>query len=237
VPEWFERFEPFSLVHGLTVVVASFVWLLLIRTGLGKRGTPAEPRWRLLLSGLLLSGWLLANGVQLLPAYYVAADNLPLHPCDLVGLLVPYAIWSRRRLAQAVLYFWGIGLSLQAVITPDLRDGPAHVWFWTFWIPHASIIGAAVYVLVVERFVPDWTDCLRAYALALLYVAVILPFDLLSGFNYGFLGPGSPKRASLLDLLGPWPWRVGVIIALAAAGFVFLQLPWALRGRRDRGRA
>lgn len=237
MPEWTERFEPFSFLHGSTVAVAGCVWFLLIRTGLRQRGMPTEARWRALLAGLLLAGWLLANGVQLLPAYYVAAENLPLHPCDLVGLLVPYAIWSRRRLALAVLYFWGIGLSLQAVITPDLRDGPAQVWFWTFWIPHASIIGAAVYVLVVEGFVPEWADCLRAYALALLYVAVILPFDLLSGFNYGFLGPGSPARPSLLDLLGPWPWRVGVIVSLAAIGFSLLQLPWSLHELRSRGRA
>jgi hypothetical integral membrane protein (TIGR02206 family) len=233
VPDWIEHFEPFSAVHAATVVLSALLWLLLTRTALRLRGGAREGAWRRGLAGVLLGVWLAVNCPQLLPAYYVASENLPLHPCDLVGLLAPYAIWTRRRLAYAVLYFWGIGFTLQAILTPELSDGPGSPWFWAFWLPHAAIFGAAVYIVVVEGFVPTWRDCLRAYQVALLYLALLVPFNLATGFNYGYLGRANPRTASLLDLFGPWPWRLIVLAALTALGFVLLQLPWALRARRD----
>ena len=49
------------------------------------------------------------------------------------------------------------------------------------------------------------------------YLALILPFDLLTGFNYGYVGPAKPLNASLLDWLGPWPWRIGAMMAFPPA--------------------
>ena len=120
---------------------------------------------------------------------------------------------------------------VQAIATPDLHHGPASIAFWMFWIPHANITGAAVYALVVEGFRPRWRECAQAYALALLYLALILPFDLLSGFNYGYVGPVTLPQPTLLDLLGPWPWRIGAMMAAALAGFILLQLPWVMASR------
>jgi hypothetical integral membrane protein (TIGR02206 family) len=117
---------------------------------------------------------------------HVASENLPLQICDIAGILAPLALWRRTRLLLGVLYFWGLGFSVQAIATPDLAHGPASVAFWMFWIPHANITGAACYALAVEGFRPGWRECAQAYALAL-YLALILPFDLLTGFNYDYV--------------------------------------------------
>jgi hypothetical integral membrane protein (TIGR02206 family) len=220
------RFDTFSALHALTVVAFVLFWLVLISIGRRARGTGMEHAWRAVLCGAILATWVFANGVQLLPPYLVVAQNLPLHPCDIAGLLAPWALWRRSRLLLATLYFWGVGFSMQAILTPDISDGPASLGFWTFWLPHANLSGAACYALVVEKFRPDWRDCAVAYGLALLYLALILPFDLLTGFNYGYVGPEVPLQPTLLDHLGPWPWRIGAIMALAALGFVLLTLPW-----------
>ena len=81
-----------------------------------------------------------------------------------------------------------------------------------------------------------WRECAQAYALALLYLALILPFDLLTGFNYGYVGPVTLPQPTLLDLLGPWPWRIGAMMAAALAGFILLQLPWVMASRRADNR-
>ena len=49
--------------------------------------------------------------------------------------------------------------------------------------------------------------------------------------NYGFLG-NRPGNDTLLGFLGPWPWRVGIMLALTIIGFTVLMLPW-WHGRRQ----
>jgi hypothetical integral membrane protein (TIGR02206 family) len=105
----------------------------------------------------------------------------------------------------------------------------ANLEFWTFWIPHANLTGAAVYIVMVEGFRPGWADCARIYAITVLYLLLILPFDLLTGFNYGYVGPDMPSQPPIMEHLGPWPWRVLVMTLLAAMAFVLLQLPWRKR--------
>jgi hypothetical integral membrane protein (TIGR02206 family) len=227
MPEWAGEFHAFSVLHAVTVALFGGLWALLILIGLRARNRQWETRWRVLFGGFLLLCWLFANVVQLFPGRFVAGVNLPLQACDIAGILAPFALWSRQRVLLSILYFWGVGFSIQAILTPELVSGPAQVDFWTFWVPHANLTGAGCYILLVERFRPRWHDCLQSYALAVLYLALILPFDLLSGFNYGYVGPVTPSQRTILDLLGPWPWRVGSMMALAALGFALLQWPWS----------
>ncbi len=67
-------------------------------------------------------------------------------------------------------------------------------------------------------FRPDWGDLRRAYAVSALYVAVIVPVDLLFGANYRFIGnpPLGAKILPFVDALGPWPLRAVNIIVLGA---------------------
>jgi hypothetical integral membrane protein (TIGR02206 family) len=50
------------------------------------------------------------------------------------------------------------------------------------------------------------------------------------GTNYGFLAH-KPERASLMDVLGPWPWYIGSLIVLAVAFYAILDLPFMIRRR------
>lgn len=229
MPDWALHFHNFSWLHGATVLGFAVLWLLAIAAGRAFAGTRLDEHWRATLCGAVALAWLIANAAQLTPGYFVAASNLPLQACDLAGVLAPLALWRRTRLLFGVLYFWGIGFSVQAILTPDLAEGPARAEFWMFWVPHANLTGAACYALAVERFRPGWRECLQAYGLAVLYLALILPFDLVTGFNYGYVGPETPAQPTLLDMLGPWPWRIGSMMLVAFAGFVVLLAPWLPR--------
>jgi hypothetical integral membrane protein (TIGR02206 family) len=156
------------------------------------------------------------------------AVGLPLHICDLNGLIAPLALLTRNRWLRAVVYFWTFALTTQAFVQPNLVLGPATAVFWLFWGQHTIIIACAVYDLAVLGFRPDWRDLWRVYVVSAIYLAMVIPVNLLLGSNYAFIGnpPPPEKIPPFVDALGPWPERALVIVALAAAGFALLALPW-----------
>ena len=223
------RFEAFSALHLATVLCFAGLWWLLIVVGLRLRDQPLRTSWRNALSAWVLGSWVLANAVQFLPEYFEADVVLPLQVCDIVGLLAAWVVWRPGGTPATLVHFWGLGFSMQAVLTPDISQGPGGISFWTFWVPHANLLGAACYSLAVDGFRPRWRDAVVAFGWSLVYLAVLLPFDLVTGFNYGYVGPGKPTTPSLLDVLGPWPWRLLSMAAVTASVFALLAAPWALR--------
>ena len=88
----------------------------------------------------------------------------------------------------------------------------------------------AVYDLAVNRFRPTWRHYAIACAASAAYVAVVLPINLMLGANYGFVGKSKPLNPSIIDVLGPWPERLLIIVPLAALAMALVMLPWvALR--------
>jgi hypothetical integral membrane protein (TIGR02206 family) len=151
--------------------------------------------------------------------------------CDLAALTAPLALTTSRRLPRALLYFWGLGLSSQGFVTPDLQDGPARVQFWVFWLNHFVVVGSAIYDLAGRGYRPTWRDYRWSVAAGVAYLAIVLPLDVALKLNYGYVGPALPGQPTIVDVLGPWPWRVVVICALTAAFMALIVAPWHL-GRR-----
>lgn len=226
-----QTFQPFSLTHA--AVLAGFVALTTVAVMLRRRwrDTPRAQRLDRSLAALAFPACLAVNTWPLLPGHFDWGWSLPLHVCDVATLCVPFALATHHRPVRALLYFWGLGLSTQGFITPDLRDGPAKLGFWMFWLAHYSVVGGAIYDVAGRGFRPTWTDYRTSLVAGLAYVALVLVIDVRLGVNYGYVGPGKPGQPSIVDALGPWPWRVGVMIVLGAAATALLMLPWEIAWR------
>jgi hypothetical integral membrane protein (TIGR02206 family) len=156
------------------------------------------------------------------------ATGLPLHICDLNGVIAPLALLTLNRWLRATLYFWTFTLTIQAYLQPTLTFGPAYIVFWWFWGAHTIIVTCAVYDLVVLGFRPAWRDLGRAYLVSAAYLAAVVPVNLRLAANYGYIGnpPAGVKIPPFVAALGPWPLRAIIIVALAAAAFALVELPW-----------
>jgi hypothetical integral membrane protein (TIGR02206 family) len=139
-----------------------------------------------------------------------------------------------RRWARATLYFWTAALTLQAFIQPALTLGPASLVFWAFWIAHTIITACAVYDIVVRGFRPDWGDLGRALIVSAVYIAIVVPINHWLGADYGFIGNPAVESEvpPFILMLGPWPQRAIILVAMAAVGFVVVLLPWRIPSRR-----
>jgi hypothetical integral membrane protein (TIGR02206 family) len=168
----------------------------------------------------------------LLPGQWNPRTSLPLQLCDLAWMAAAYALWSRRRWAFALTYYWGLTLTSQAFLTPTLdgRDFP-HLDYVMFWGLHLLVVWAAIYLTWGLGLRPDWRGYAIAVAATVGWGLAMLVFNDLAGTNYGFV-TAKPPGGSLLDVLGDWPWYLLSELALGSAVWALLTWPWVLRNRR-----
>ncbi|MGZ5378069.1 MAG: YwaF family protein [Mycobacterium sp.] len=156
--------------------------------------------------------------------------SVPLHLTDLATMMTAYAMWSQRQWAYVLTYYWGLVLSMQALISPVLT-GPdfPHYQFLGFWAIHLLVVWAAIYLTWGRGLRPGWGSYRFVVTVTLIWAAVTMTFNSIAGSNYGFLNakPGTP---SLLDVMGPWPWYVLVGAVLVAGIWAAMTWPWE-RGR------
>ena len=158
-------------------------------------------------------------------------DMMPLHLCDLALFACAIACLGRNQRIFEIAYFWGLAGTLHGLITPDLEHAFPAREFWFFFLGHGGIIGSVLFMVAGMRMRPQRGSVFRVFFTTLVYGAVAAIFNLLFDTNYGYIC-AKPVSASLLDLMGPWPWY---ILSLAVAGiisFLILYLPWALADQR-----
>jgi hypothetical integral membrane protein (TIGR02206 family) len=191
-----------------------------------------EHRFRRSLGWTFLAIWIAAQTYGFMPGEFTWAHMLPLHLCDLAAVTACITMIQREpaRWLRAFLYFAGIGLCAQAFITPTLREGPGDPQFWCFWSGHFIILGSALYDLCVRRWRPTWRDWRIAVVISLGYVIAMFALDLTFGWNYAYVGRTS-EPGTLIEVLGPWPGRALIVIALALVAYVALMLPWMWKRR------
>jgi len=234
-----DSFAPFTLLHVLAAGFFLASVAVVLALGLRWRGTPRERTLRLALGWSIIATQLFSIAWFLMPARYDPAISFPLQICDLMPWVGAIALLRGSRWAVATAYFLGLGLTTQAFFSPTVPVGPSYVRFWVFWIVHAQILGCGLYPILVHRA----RQGLREYSLAttflLAYAGIILPFNIASGLNYGFIGPSKPDVPTLIDALGPWPQRLLPMFAAAQTMMALLLLPrviGAIRGRAVHSR-
>ncbi len=223
-------FHPFSAAHALTVLVCVAVGAAIITLGTRWKHSPKERAVAHAFAGFALGVNLWSVVFWALPAQWDIRESLPIQLCDLASLLVPAALLTDRRILRSLVFYWGLGLSTQAFITPTVRTGVDSEHFWLFWLVHFVIVGGALYDFIVRGYRPTWADFRKVVAISIAYVAVVVTLNIRLDANYGYVGNTLPQNRTIVDALGPWPWRIGVMGAIVIPVLAVLTLLG--RGRR-----
>lgn len=223
-----ETFRPFSLLHGATLLgIAILIGLAVFaarRRGPLRIASPLER----CVGWAYLAAWVTTYGYFFTSSLHEPAKTLPLHLCHLTAAAAALLLITRRAFLRPIVYFWGLALCTQALVTPSLSEGPALFPFWFFWSTHGMIVGVALYDVFALGYRPNLRDYGIACAAAAGYFAIVLPLDVAFGWNYGFVGPDKPEVRTIVDALGAWPERLGLIVALVAGAMAILLLPWKI---------
>ncbi len=156
---------------------------------------------------------------------------LPLHLCSVLVWTSAYMMVTKNYAIYEFLYFLGIGGATQALLTPDAGIfGFPHFRAFQTMISHGTIVTAAIYMTVIEGYRPTWRSLLRVAVWGNLYMAFIGLVNWAIGSNYMFIAH-KPETASLIDMLGPWPWYILSLEAIALVMCLLLYLPFAIKDR------
>lgn len=227
-----DAFHAFSAGHAAVLAAFALLTAVACAAGVRGRGSTTLRRAERVAGVLTLAVWITATIYWLHPANFDIEVSLPIHMCDMTGLLAPLVLLTGRRAFRSLLYFWGLGLSIHGILTPILDHGPGHVTFWLYWAMHSSIIGTAIYDVVARRFRPTGRDSLFAIGACVIWMLVVLAVNLSLGVNYGYIGNVTPKRPTVIDQLGPWPGRLFKMIVAVVALFWVMGLMGRI-GRRQ----
>ncbi|MEO8135869.1 MAG: TIGR02206 family membrane protein [Betaproteobacteria bacterium] len=226
VPQ-FTLFGPLHWTMLGAIFVAAAWWVTWARThpSLVRRRHVEE---MLAYANLVL--WIVIRLYLVTPEQFRWSIWVPLGMCDIMSLLASIKLLNpHNRWLSIALYFGGVGLCTNALITPDLKEGPRQFEFWAFWLRHAAILVVAIYDLAVLRFRPNWDDWRRACAAGFAYIVLVSAINVPFRANFGFMGDSLPGNPSVLDFLGPWPLRLVWVIVIVGALWAVMMVPWQAR--------
>lgn len=218
----FHSFGPGHLeVLGLTLTVA--VLLLIGR----KHFTGRFDRWT---RSVLALNLLLGGGAGWVVAWLQGYPVIPLNLCDLALLAAVWALLSLQPWACILVYFWGLGGSVHALLTPDLATPFPGFWWFQFFLTHAGIVLSAVYLTATNRVQPTVRSVIWIWLITNGYMAIVVFINWRYGTNFGYLAE-KPAHPSLLDYLGPWPYYLLAIEAIGTVSLLILYAPFAVARR------
>ena len=226
------EFTPYGASHlGALLVLLAGVVVLVVA---GRRLRDRDPGDRLgkALAVALLATTLPLQVLYFTPDFWNPDKTLPIQLCDLASLVSAYALWTHRWWAVGLTYYWGLFLTTQAILTPDLDSGFPDPIFLLFWGMHIGTVWAAAYLTWGRGVTPAWRTYRFAVAATATWAVAVFALNVELGTNYGFLNR-KPGTATALDLLGPWPWYVVAEIAVVAGVWALATWPWT-QSRRGR---
>ena len=222
------EFQPYGLPHltviSLTVVLPFVLAAIVWRT--------KSPRVEKVIIGVLSAVLVLNYVVYLIfirsRGTAVWQHMLPMQLCDWGMVVVIVAMWTGNQRWFEVAYFWGIGGTLQAVLTPNLPFGFPDWRFISFFTSHCGIIIGVVFLMLTRRYRPYPMSIVRVFLWSEFYFVVTFVTDKLTDFNYGFL-LHKPEAFSILSFLSDsWPLYLLQLHGVALLFFLGLYAPFAV---------
>ncbi|MBO0813094.1 MAG: TIGR02206 family membrane protein [Microlunatus sp.] len=217
--------------HWTMLVLTAVGSVVLVVAGRRVRGSPAAVTLSKVF-GMTMFVIALARLLQLfLPGNFRIDQSIPLQLSDLLRFIGSYALWSRRFWATSLVYYWGLTFNIQSIITPNLYYGRYPIVdFTAYWSLHILVMWAAIFLTWGLGIRPTWRSYRIAIIGTLVWAAVTFTFNVLAGTNYGFLN-AKPSSASLLSVMGPWPFYL--LSAFVAMFVIWALITWPWTARRS----
>ena len=227
-----DRFAIFTTMHWMPIVLV-LLFMIFVSNYAKDKTFEKQRRIGTILALIPLILLILRRLVLVLKGINLTADELPFHLCNILSIVMPYFMWKVDRHWLAISYFLLGAGTIQAIISPDLLDGPRYFEYYAYFISHTVLVGLAYYIIVVYNIRPTIRDLFGAFLVANVFLIFSIIVNYFLGTNF-FYSMHKPDGFSPLDYFGPWPWYLLVCELLALLLFFIAYLPvlWLNKGEQ-----
>jgi len=179
----------------------------------------------LLASRISLDIWYITTGT------WNIHTSLPFELCSIASIACAIMLLTRNRFLFETFYFIGIAGAIQAIVTPDLLFGFPQFRFIQFFTDHFLLILAPLIMIWLYNYTITKWSIMKAFITINVIAIFVFIINTLTDANYMFLIQ-KPTSASLLDVLGPYPYYLLALEVIAIVIFIILSLPFTYRSKQ-----
>jgi len=231
-----DSFEAFTMEHFLPIIVGVFFAWTCVVIANRLLDTKQQTLLGTFLASLPFFCIIGRMTYLLLDGSFDVALDMPFFMCRFMALVLPFVIYTRNRFMLGILYFWVLAGTINAVITPDLLFNFGHWEYIVYFVYHLGLIIAMIYATLVFKFEITWRDYWNAVLGVIVFTVFSAAVNFMLKANYNYLSE-KPEVASILDVMGPWPWYIGVVYVLMFFLFFIAFLPFLFKQRRLKNKA
>ena len=165
-------FQPYGWPHLTVIFLTLSLPFVLAAVVHRTKSTRLERAIVVLLSAVLVANYIAYLIFVRSHGIVTWQQMLPLQLCDWGMVVVIVALWTGSQRWFEVAYFWGIGGTLQAVLTPNLRFGFPDLRFISFFTSHSGIIIGVVFLMLTHKYRPYPMSILRTFLWSEFYFVV-----------------------------------------------------------------
>jgi hypothetical integral membrane protein (TIGR02206 family) len=216
-------FTPFSIQHLLVLLFfISFGAILILFTQKQKKNN--QTKIGNILAFSISFTVILGTILNISKDDFNYQEDLPLHLCSFLALIIPILSITRKFLYFEIFFFLILAGTLQSLITPD-EYNYLNFPFFRYWFVHAGLVIFMIFAVFIYKMRPT----IRSVGISFLgmqaYMLFMFVLNYFLGSNY-FYTNRKPNVATLLDLFGDWPQYIFMVELLIVPYFLLLYMPF-----------
>ncbi len=211
-------------------ILGSVPALAAVLAAVQRRFPPGSRVLRVGLGAVLLADWALYYGYMAQHGQISFPDHIPMELCDVTFFLIAAALFTLNRAIFDLAYYTALAGAPMALVTPNLLEPFPTFSTLQFFVAHGLVVSGALYLVWSRQARPRPWSVARAMLALNVFAAIVGAFDFLYKTDYMYLR-AKPEHASLLNLLGPWPWYIAASEGVALGVFLLLYLPFRQSAR------
>ena len=223
------NFTPFSVQHIIVVLFCiCFGFALIFITK--KQTSKMQSIIGNFLAFSICFTVILGTFVHLYKGNFNTQEDLPLHLCSFLGLVIPVLSVTKKFVYYEIFFFLILAGTLQSLITPN-EYNYLNFPFFRYWFVHAGLVIFMFFATFIYKMRPTLKSVGKSFLGMQAYMLFMFILNYFLGSNY-FYTNRKPDAATALDLFGDWPQYIFVVEILVIPFFMLIYLPFYLTRKK-----